>query len=102
MLKVQYGDTEVRVKFDHRILDPIQIHDLSGTCVDEDRKCSLATIEIHTVNNVSQYKGISICHPDDNFCRATGRKIALSFAMYVFSKPMRKAVWKKYIETCNS
>lgn len=43
--------------------------------------------------------GEAHCHPNDNFCRATGRKIALSRAITAIpNKKTRKEIWEKYFE----
>jgi hypothetical protein len=40
---------------------------------------------------------VAICSPKDNFCKATGRKIALTKVMKNFNdKEFRTAIWNKY------
>lgn len=41
-------------------------------------------------------KAYSQCHPDDQFCKETGRKVALRRALEGFDKPFRTAVWQAY------
>lgn len=36
------------------------------------------------------------CHPRDNFCRATGRKIAYIRALAVFPRHVRREFWNNY------
>ncbi len=42
--------------------------------------------------------GLAQCHTGDNYCKETGRKIALTRALASagFSKPLRTQVWKAY------
>lgn len=48
-------------------------------------------------------QGRARCHPNDNFCRATGRKLALARAVTAAypgheAKPLRAAIWKHYFK----
>jgi hypothetical protein len=42
--------------------------------------------------------GHAFTHPNDNFCRETGRKIALTRLLRDYPKPVRAQVWKQYRE----
>lgn len=42
--------------------------------------------------------GRAICAKGDNFCKNTGRKIALSRAIKDYDKPTRKKIWDAYFE----
>ena len=48
-----------------------------------------------------RYVGCSYCHPSDNFCRETGRKIALKKALLWYDNELwrgfRTAAWKAYL-----
>ena len=39
---------------------------------------------------------MSICHPKDNFSRATGRKVALTKVISSFPRGIRRMVWDAY------
>lgn len=97
MLRVESGFYEIEVRFDHKWCGPNEIKKLVGICVDENRRCSLATISL---NGSQNSVGMSVCHPVDNFCRATGRKKALAYALKTFSKELRTDVWREYKIMC--
>lgn len=97
MLRVKRGSDEIEVRFDHKVCGPNEIEGITGTCVDEDRRCSLATVSL---NGNPVGRGMAICHPVDNFCRATGRKKALAYAVFPLSKELRKAIWHEYEIRC--
>ena len=40
--------------------------------------------------------GYAVCSKDDNFCRATGRKIALTRALQNYPREFRREVWQAY------
>lgn len=42
--------------------------------------------------------GEAICAEGDNFCKNTGRKIALSRAIRNYDKPTRKKIWDAYFK----
>ena len=42
--------------------------------------------------------GVSNVHPQDNFCKEKGRKIALSRAIKTWEKDYRTQVWNEYRE----
>ena len=41
-------------------------------------------------------EGVSNCHPNDNFCYETGRKLALKYALIETPLSFRTTVWKAY------
>ncbi len=41
--------------------------------------------------------GRAWCHENDNFCKETGRKLALTRAVKDLPKEQRKAVWEAYL-----
>ncbi len=98
MLRVRLGDDNVEVKFYHRLCTPYEIENRTGICVDEDRRCSLAEVRL---NGKPCGIGMAVCHPVDNFCRATGRKKALFYGLYPLRKELRTAVWDEYKAVCN-
>jgi len=98
MLRVKEGLDEVEIRFDHRWCHPDEIEGLTGLCVEEDRRCTLVTT---IFNGNTLDKGMSVCHPGDNFCRSTGRKKALAYALSPLSKSLRNAVWTEYKAKCS-
>ena len=46
-------------------------------------------------------EAIAFCHPEDNFCKDTGRKISLSRCMHAMelSKEERATIWEAYRKT---
>lgn len=97
MLRVTLGEDNVEIRFDHKFYTPNEIEGLTGICVDEDRRCSLAEV---SVNGELISVGVAVCHPKDNFCRAIGRKKALVYGVYTLSKELRTAVWAEYEAVC--
>lgn len=97
MLRVTLGSDEVEIRFDHKWCGPVQIESLTGLCVDDDRRCSLATA---ILNGKFIGKGMAVCHPRDNFCKSIGRKKALAYVIDLLTKELRTAVWKAYEEMC--
>jgi len=91
------GTDNIEIRFDHRMQEPYEIEGLTGVCVEESRRCSIATVN---VNGRYVGEGIAICHPSDNFCRTIGRKRALADAMYALTKDARTAAWSAYKERC--
>jgi len=97
MLRVRQGSDEVEIRFDHKFCRPDEIEGLTGICVDEDRRCTLATLQL---NGSVISRGMAVCHPADNFCRATGRKKALVYAIHPLDKQFRAAIWREYEAQC--
>lgn len=98
MLRVKLDKDYVEVRFDHRICTPDEIEGYTGICVDEDRKCSLAKVSL---NGEPFSIGMAVCNPNDNFCKAIGRKNALTYGVCTLSKELRTAVWTEYKAVCN-
>jgi len=97
MLRVTLGSDKVEVRFDHAFCPPHQIEGLTGVCVEEERRCSLAKVSL---NGDVIAQGMVICHPCDNFCKATGRKKALAYGLSSLRKELRTAVWAEYEAQC--
>jgi hypothetical protein len=93
MLRVKLGSNEVEVRFDHNVCDPSKIKKTTGICVDGDRRCTLATVNL---NGKTICKGMAICHQIDNFNKSTGRKIAMTYGLHSLTKELRTAVWEEY------
>ncbi len=100
MLKVIHNRKKIEVRFFHQESEPAWIEANTGICVDDNRRCSMAIVSIQSAfggsSNVSERTGISVCHPNDNFCRATGRKRALRDALFSLEKDIRCAIWDEY------
>lgn len=48
---------------------------------------------------VEVYRGHAYCHSKDNFCKSTGRKIALTRALqHNFNRNERRQIWQQYFE----
>ena len=97
MLRVEHDGINVEIRFYHKICKPHEVESITGVCVDDDRRCSLA--ELH-LNGVWSNRGASVCHPSDNFCRAIGRKRALKDAIFALSKDVRSKIWDAYKAQC--
>lgn len=97
MLRVTRGSDEVEIRFDHKFCGPNEIEGLTGINVDEERRCSLATV---ILNGIVVGRGMAVCHPKDNFCRSIGRKKALGYGLHSLSKKLRTAVWTEYNIMC--
>lgn len=46
--------------------------------------------------------GAGICHPNDQFNKAIGRKVALGRALELFPRDIRRQIWKAYFEFVNN
>jgi len=97
MLRVEVDDKNIEIKFDHCEYVPHKIRGMTGIVVDDNRRCSVATV---TINDKFFGRGISICHPNDNFCRRIGRREALTDAIYSLDKSIRTAIWNEYKANC--
>jgi len=93
MLRVTHKSDEVAIKFDHKWCSPEEIERITGVHVEDKRRCTMVTVELNE-NIVGT--GLAVCHPGDNFCRHTGRKKAMAYAIYPLSKELRTAVWEEY------
>lgn len=40
--------------------------------------------------------GIAVTHPNDNFSRSKGRKVAFGYALQAFPKETRQSAWDQY------
>lgn len=98
MLKVTHGEDKIEIRFLHKICESFEVEGLTGRCVDESRRCSIVTVALNG-HHVGQ--GVAVCHPTDNFCRAFGRKKALTNALHLLDKDLRTAVWKEYKVRCS-
>lgn len=97
MLIVKEGDNNIEVKFYHPLCQPDEIENTTGICVEEERRCSLVTVKL---NGEVVGQGMSVCHPNDNFCKSIGRKKALAYSLYALTRQARIAVWDAYKESC--
>lgn len=93
MLTFRNGDDTIGIRFIHKTFKPFEIEGLTGVSVGEDRRGSVSIIYLNS-NEIS--RGVSICHPLDNFCRSTGRKKALVDALYSHGKIFRTLIWREY------
>ncbi len=93
MLRITHGVDKIEIKFDHKLCSPDEIEGLTGVCVDSERRCTVVTTSLngHVVG-----RGMAVCNPCDNFCRSTGRKKAMAYALQPLSKEIRTAVWTEY------
>lgn len=98
MLKVMCSRDKIEVWFYHKFIGIPELSDFVGISFDGNRRCSWAIVK---VNGNDVYQGIAICHPNDNFSRAIGRKRALTDALRLLSKDIRTAVWKEYRVQCS-
>ncbi len=97
MFSVKVGKKEIEFWFSHPVKQPFEVEGLTGRVVDDNRRCTIATIE---VNGKYESQGVAVCHTIDHFRKATGRKVALANALFKFSKDERIAVWKEYHKHC--
>lgn len=95
MLKTTHDGKKIEVRFFHKEREPDWIEAHTGICVDDNRRCSMAIVSIKGTD-IQETRGISVCNPLDNFCRATGRKRALRYALDPLEKNIRCAVWAEY------
>jgi len=56
------------------------------------QNCSTRPCENHL------FMGLALVHPNDQFCKRTGRKVALAKAMADLPRNYRKAIWDGYFE----
>lgn len=81
LLKLDDGST-VQVKFCHN----------NGIVPTARRTC----VEVIDAGEI--HCGIAYLHPNDRYCKATGRKIALARAIEHLERGMRTQIWKAYFE----
>ena len=97
MLRITYDGCKAEVRFYHGYHRPGEIEGRTGRVVDESRRCSSVVLSI---DGEMVRDGIAICHPNDNFCRAIGRKKALADVLWGLPQDFRKAVWEEYGKQC--
>ncbi len=97
MIKVIHNSVKVEVRFYHQVCTPTEIGNFTDIRVDGNRRCSLATT---SVDGEIIGRGMAICHPGDNFCRASGRKKAMAEALFTLPKEIRQLVWAEYEVQC--
>jgi hypothetical protein len=91
-LKLKYDDKNIEIRFEHRQHGATRLQNSEETI---SRPMSIATL---LVNGNIKYFAQSICHPDDNFSKRRGRKIALKRAIKYLDKSTRTAIWKAYLK----
>jgi hypothetical protein len=96
MLRINHDGSEVNVRFDHgsRVGKFIS----GRLLIEEERRYTKARV-IFPDNN-AEFEGEAVCHPCDNFCKSTGRKLALTKAMKDFDRSLRTAIWAEYHARC--
>ena len=47
-------------------------------------------------DGVGDYHGMAFCHPNDNYMKETGSKIALTQALYPFTREQQTLFWTAY------
>lgn len=100
MLRVKTDQGDIEVRFDHKWLTSIEIENMTGedNKYVKDRRCSLVLIRW---DGKDFAEGLAICHSHDNFCKATGRKLALEDALLTMCSPkIRTAIWEEYKARC--
>ena len=84
-MTITVNDQEYRVRFRHEVKKFVNEHRL--VCC--------------TINDGEEE--YALCNPKDQFCKATGRKIALARALknMNFDKPSRRQFWAEYFRLTN-
>jgi len=107
MFRLKHDDHEYEVRFCHTVLEPNEVQSwVKDINLCEGRVIpNLINSRRSTIARIFSDKrlvrlGASICNPEDNFCRATGRKLALTKALCPFSKELRSAIWAEYHKRC--
>ena len=85
-MTIKINDKEYRVQFEY-----------------PDEPYPAGKITICHINDMVHFAGIALCNPKDQFCKATGRKIALSHALKSIGldKPARRQFWAEYFKLTN-
>jgi len=111
-LRIKDGNIEIEILFDHIVYEEIEkrLIDLYGKGVKIGvdiapigTKCTLATVKL---NGQPQMTSTAFCSQKDNFCKSTGRKIALSRAIKmakehrIIDKNTSKIIWDEYRRNC--
>jgi hypothetical protein len=85
MLKVKIGDRDLRVRFGH--VPPHFTY------------CQIYPIGWQRWEAKKDWlDGYAWCHPQDQFCKKTGRKIALARALRDLPRWARKRIWEEYFK----
>ena len=80
-MKVQLDEGEVRVRFKHA---PLPFGGYITAC------------RLIDTNGDTLGVGVAKCVPEDNFCKATGRKLSLTRALAKWPKDLRQQIWECY------
>ena len=91
----KYEDKQYRIIFKHNTryalpTDPNVM--VKGT------RCDIEIPFPETAGTTYHPMVYSYCHPSDNFCKETGRKLALAKALRSYSRKFRTAAWEAYLE----
>ena len=92
--------SKYKIYFSHVELSTDKINERFGTSlqtyIPETRRCTVAMLYSNEDELLNEYG--AVCNPADNFCKATGRKMALQGVLdiIVSSKQERKEIWKEY------
>ncbi len=89
----EYAAQEYRISFKHGTLALPTAPNVT---------CRGTSCRIEQVHGIYRRVGNSYCHPNDNFCRETGRKLALKNVLDWRCgerwRIFRTAAWKAYLE----
>lgn len=111
-LRIKDGNDDIEILFDHIAYEEIKTRlvDLYGKNVKigvdiapVGTKCTLATVKL---NGQPQMTSTAFCSQKDNFCKSTGRKLALSRAIKIakenriINKDTSKKIWDEYRRNC--
>jgi len=118
-IKVEHGDHNFVIKFDHKNIPIDELNGQYGFIIpygylsrqDDSRLCSIAQIEIFNRNDQfgdpeDVFEGIAVVNPSDNFCKITGRKLALVDVLSIMkvsglaNKELRTKIWEAYKNNC--
>lgn len=111
-LRVKDGNNDIEIIFDHILYEEISTRfiDLYGQntkvsvgFAPNGTKCTLATFKL---NGQPQLTGFAFCSHKDNFCKATGRRVALARSIKfaredrLIDKNISKKIWEEYRRSC--
>ena len=89
------GDREVVIQFQYQHF-PFHRGFLTGE--NDQAYSTTCDLEIDGI----PFTGVALCHPSDNFCKETGRKLALQRALdaawRVLAKEDRTRIWSAYFQ----
>lgn len=97
MLRIKYdNDRNIQVKFYYyvKIIKVI----CGKSYIEQERRCT--EVRVIFPNENSEFSGLSVCNPADNFNKSIGRKLALTDAMINFDRSIRRVIWKEYHKHC--